>query len=65
MVYEVSNASPAPVTVEVVQDGLWGDTRITDETLKSERLSADAAVWRVPVPANGRASFSATFDTRF
>jgi hypothetical protein len=65
MVYEVSNASPVPVTVEVVQDGLWGDTRITDETLKSERLSADAAVWRVPVPANGRASVSATFDTRF
>ena len=65
MVYEVSNASPVPVTVEVVQDGLWGDTRITDETLKSERLSADAAVWRMPVPANGRASFSATFDTRF
>lgn len=65
MVYEVSNASPVPVTVEVVQDGLWGDTRITDETLKSERRSADTAVWRVPVPANGRASVSATFDTRF
>jgi hypothetical protein len=61
----VSNAGPAPVTVDVVQDGLWGDTRITDETLKSERLSADAARWHIPVPANGRATVSATFDTRF
>jgi hypothetical protein len=65
MLYEVSNAGPAPVTVDVVQDGLWGDTRITDETLKSERLSADAARWHVSVPANGRATVSATFDTRF
>jgi hypothetical protein len=64
MTYEISNASPAPVVVDVVQDGLWGDTRIVDETMKSERLSADSARWRVPVPANGRAVISATFDTR-
>jgi hypothetical protein len=65
MLYELSNASPAPVVVEVVQDGLWGDTRITEETMKSERLTADQARWRVQVPANGRAAVSATFDTRF
>jgi hypothetical protein len=65
MIYEVSNASSVPVTVEVVQQGLWGDTRISDETIKSERLNADEAMWRVPVPANGRAALSATFDTRF
>ena len=65
MVYEVSNASPVPVTVEVVQQGLWGDTRISDETIKSERLNADEAMWRVPVPANGRTRCTATFDTRF
>ena len=65
VLYEVSNASPAAVVVDVVQDGLWGDTRILDETLKSERLSADSVRWRVPVPANGRAVVSATFDTRF
>jgi hypothetical protein len=65
MLYAVSNASPSPVVVEVVQQGLWGDTRITDETMKSDRLNADEARWRVPVPANGRASISATFDTRF
>ena len=65
MLYEVSNASAAPVVVEVVQQGLGGDTRITDETVKSERLNADEALWRVPVPANGRAALSATFDTRY
>ena len=65
MLYEVSNAGPAPVVVDVVQDGLWGDTRITDETIKAERLTADSARWHVPVPANGRAVVSATFDTRF
>jgi len=65
MLYEVSNASAVPVVVEVVQQGLGGDTRITDETMKSERLNADEALWRVPVPANGRAALSATFDTRY
>ena len=65
MLYEVSNASAVPVIVEVVQQGLGGDTRITDETMKSERLNADEALWRVPVPANGRAALSATFDTRY
>jgi hypothetical protein len=65
MLYEVSNASAAPVVVEVVQQGLGGDTRITEETIKSERLNADEALWRVPVPANGRAALSATFDTRY
>ena len=64
MRYRLTNASPKPVTVVLFQDGLWGDTRITAETLKSERNSADAAIWRVAVPANGEASVSATFDTR-
>ncbi len=64
--------SPAPetvaVTVEVVQSGLdsyWNDTRITSESLKSERRSSDEAVWRVPVPANGTATLTAVFDTRY
>ncbi|UUR07181.1 DUF4139 domain-containing protein [Sphingomonas glaciei] len=65
MRYKLTNASPRPVTVVLFQDGLWGDTRITAETLKSERSSADAAIWRVAVPANGEASVNATFDTRF
>lgn len=64
MRYTVTNASPKPVTVDVVQSGLWGDTRITQESLKSERLSADNARWRVPVAANGESTITATFDSR-
>ena len=65
MRYNLTNASPRAVTVDLVQSGLWGDTRIVDESLKSERRSADETLWRVAVPANGQASVTATFDTRF
>jgi hypothetical protein len=65
MRYTVTNAGPRPVTVDLVQDGLWGDTRITDESMKSERRDANQALWRVTVPANGEAVVTATFDTRF
>lgn len=64
MRYVLTNASPKPVTVDLSQSGLWGDTRIVDESMKSERLSADETRWRVNVPANGEASVTATFDTR-
>ena len=65
MRYRLTNASPRAVTIDLVQAGLWGDTRIAAESLKSERRSADEARWRVAVPANGEASVTATFDTRF
>jgi hypothetical protein len=65
MRYTVTNAGPKPITVDVVQAGLWGDTRIEAESLKSERLSADEARWRVPVAANGQATVTATFDSRY
>jgi len=67
MRYDLTNARPEPVTVDVVQAGLdgWDDTRITEESLKSERRSADEAVWHVPVPANGATSLNVVFDTRF
>lgn len=65
MRYKLTNASPRPVTIALVQSGLWGDTRVLSESQKSERRSADEAVWRVEVPANGEASVTATFDTRF
>lgn len=64
MRYQLSNAGPAPVVVDLVQAGLWGDTRIVDQSMPSERLSADEARWRVSVPANGEATVTATFDTR-
>lgn len=68
MSYELSNARPDPVTVSLIQDGLdfyWSDTRIVAESLKSERRSSNSIVWKVPVPANGRTTVTATFETRF
>lgn len=65
MRYTLTNAGPKPVTVDLVQDGLWGDVRITEESMKSERRDADQAVWHVVVPANGSAQVTATFDTRY
>ncbi len=65
MRYRLTNASPRPVTIDLVQAGLWGDTRIAAESQTSERRSADEARWRVAVPANGEATVTATFDTRF
>ena len=64
MRYVLTNASPKAITVDLFQSGLWGDTRLVDESLKSARPSADQVRWRVPVPANSEATVTATFDTR-
>jgi hypothetical protein len=64
MRYELTNASPKAVTVDLFQAGLWGDTRIVAQSMPSQRTSADEARWRVTVPANGQATLTATFDTR-
>jgi hypothetical protein len=68
MRYELTNARPEPVTVDLDQAGLdwtYSDTAIREESLKSERRSSDDAMWHVPVPANGRATVTAVFDTRY
>ncbi|HYW15536.1 MAG TPA: DUF4139 domain-containing protein [Allosphingosinicella sp.] len=65
MRYSLSNARPQPATVDLIQAGLWGDVRIVDESRKSTRRSADETMWRVTVPANGEATVTATFDTRY
>ena len=65
MRYTLTNAGPKAIVVDLVQAGLWGDTRIESESMKSERLSADDTRWRVPVPANGEATVTATFDSRY
>jgi hypothetical protein len=66
MRYRLTNARSRAATVELVQGGLdWTDTRVTEENRKSERQSAGSAVWQVPVPANGEAVVTATFDTRY
>lgn len=65
MRYTLTNASPEPVSVDLIQAGLWGDTRIIEESQESTRRSADETLWRVAIPASGEASVTATFDTRF
>ncbi|ODU22213.1 MAG: DUF4139 domain-containing protein [Sphingomonas sp. SCN 67-18] len=68
MRYQLTNARPGAVTVDLSQAGLdwyFDDTRIVEESLKSERRSSNEAVWHVPVPANGETVVTAVFDTRF
>jgi hypothetical protein len=65
MRYTLTNARPNAVTVDLMQSGLWGDTRIVEESQPSERRSADDALWRVQVPANGETVVTVTFDSRF
>jgi hypothetical protein len=65
MRYELSNALPRSVVVKLRQEGLWGDSRIKAESQKSTRRSADATEWPVTVPANGKATVTATFETRY
>jgi hypothetical protein len=65
MRYTLTNALPKPVTVTLVQDGLWGDTKIKSESQKSIRRSADSAAWEVVVPGNGSATVTATFDSKY
>lgn len=65
MRYTLTNASPRVATVMLQQDGLWGDTRIERESLKSTRINANVAEWTVAVPANGTVDVTAVFDTRY
>jgi hypothetical protein len=65
MRYDFTNARPEPVTIDFAQDGLWGDVRIVEPSVAGDRISADRMEWKVPVPANGKASLSVVFDTRF
>ena len=65
MRYTLSNAGPKAVTVVLQQDGLWGDTKIEKESLKSTRPNADMAEWSVTVPANGSIDVTATFDSAY
>nr|WP_197411126.1 DUF4139 domain-containing protein [Novosphingobium sp. FSW06-99] len=65
MRYTLTNALPKPVTVRLLQSGLWGDVKVIDESLKSTRPDADTAEWQVSVPANGKTDVTATFDSRW
>jgi hypothetical protein len=65
MRYIVTNARPAPVTVDLAQSGLWGDVRMDAQSIEGNRVSADRIEWKVPVPANGTTEVTASFDTRY
>ena len=65
MSYELTNAMTHPVTVDLLQSGLWGDSRITAESQQSTRRNADTAEWQVTVPASGKSVVTASFDTKF
>jgi hypothetical protein len=68
MRYKLTNARPQQVTVELAQAGLdwtWAQTRVLDESQKSQRAGADEVVWQVAVPGNGETTVTATFETRY
>jgi hypothetical protein len=65
MSYELSNAMTHPVTLDLLQAGLWGESRIVAESQKSTRRSADTAEWQVLIPASGKTVVTASFDTKF
>jgi hypothetical protein len=65
MRYELTNALPRSVVVKLRQEGLWGDASIKAESQKSVRSSAEAAEWAVTVPANGKTTLTASFETRY
>lgn len=64
--YKLTNARSRAVTVELIQGGLdWGDVRVVEDSAKGERRDAGTYAWQVPVPANGSAVVTTTFDTRY
>ena len=69
MAYTLSNARPAPVTVDLLQAGLdrsWlHDTRVVSETVPGTQRSLDERLYHVTVPANGETVLTAVFDTRY
>ncbi|MES2989035.1 MAG: DUF4139 domain-containing protein [Pseudomonadota bacterium] len=65
MRYDFTNARPEAVTIDFAQNGLWGDVRMIEQSIEGERVSADRMEWKVLVPANGKASMTAVFDTRY
>lgn len=65
MRYEVTNARPEAITVDLAQSGLWGDVRIEEQSQDSRRVSADKVEWQLVIPANGSVTLNATFDSRY
>lgn len=58
---EIKNAKPEAVTVDL-REALPGEWEILEESLKSEKLDANTAAWKVEVPAEG--SSTVTYKVR-
>lgn len=70
MRYDLTNARNNAISVDLGQSGLWGDARIESQSLdgaeiEGSRVSANRMEWKVPLAANGKASLTVTFDTRY
>lgn len=70
MRYTLTNARSLPVEVDLLQSGLsrgwWlNDTRVVQESAAGQQLDADRRLYVVPVPANGRAEVTVTYETRY
>jgi hypothetical protein len=69
MNYTLTNARPAPVTVDLIQAGLdrswYHDTRVVSETVPGTQRSLDERLYHIAVPANGSTVVTAVFDTRY
>jgi hypothetical protein len=69
MTYTLTNARPAPVTVDLVQAGLdrtwYHDTRVVSENVPGTQRSLDERLYHITVPANGSTVVTAVFDTRY
>lgn len=65
MRYTITNARPETVSVDLAQDGLWGDVRVLAQSLEGKRVSADRMEWSVPVAANGSTDLTVTFESRY
>jgi hypothetical protein len=63
MSYEVRNAKATPVTVDLRQAGLGGDTRVITESLPGRALDARTRAWSVPVPAGGETTVTVELET--
>jgi len=55
----ISNAKPAPVTVDV-REARFGVWRVTESSVPAEKLSATEGRFRISVPANGDATLTYT-----
>lgn len=62
MSYSVKNAKAEPVTVEVVQGGVWREAKVIKESQPGRRIDAGTVAWDVKVPANGETVLTFTID---